>query len=97
MIMEATKNLGVNTVVECAGTQTTFDQAVAMTRGGGKILLVGIYEEALSWQPLSVISKNLTLVGCLGGNFPAAIDLLKTGKVTTKDMIYPSLSSGSGR
>lgn len=86
-VMEATEQLGVNTVVECAGNQTTFDQAVAMARGGGKILLVGIYEDPLTWQPLSVISKNLTLVGCLGGNFPAVIELLKNGKVTTQNMI----------
>ena len=86
-VMEATRQLGVNTVVECAGKQITFDQAVGMARGGGKILLVGIYEEALSWQPLSVISKNLTLVGCLGGNFPAVIELLKNGKVKTENLI----------
>jgi len=86
-VMAATDRLGVNTVIECAGTQTTFDQAVAMARGGGKILLVGVYEEPLQWDPLPVISKNLTLVGCLGGNFPAAIDLLKSGKVKTKDLI----------
>lgn len=86
-VMEATGELGVNTVVECAGNQTTFDQSVAMARGGGKILLVGVYEKPLSWQPLPVIGKNLTLVGCLGGNFPASIDLLKTGKVKAKPMI----------
>ena len=87
VIMEASGNLGANTVFECAGTQVTFDQSVAIARGGGKIMLVGIYEEPLIWQPLSVISKNLTLTGCLGGNFPAAIELLKQGKVKTKNMI----------
>jgi len=86
-VLNATAQLGVNTVVECAGNQTTFDQAIGMARGGGKILLVGIYEEALSWQPLLAISKNLTLVGCLGGNFPAAIELLKSGKVKTQNLI----------
>ena len=86
-VMQATDQLGVNTVLECAGNQTTFDQAVAMARGGGKILLVGIYEEALHWQPLSVIGKNLTLVGCLGGNFPAVIELLKTKKVSTENIV----------
>jgi len=86
-IMAATVNLGVNTVVECAGTQTTFDQSVAMVRGGGKIMLVGIYEEPLTWDPLSAISKNITLIGCLGGNFPASIELLKSGKVKTKSMV----------
>ncbi len=86
-VAEATRQLGVNTVVECAGNQTTFDQAIAMARGGGKVLLVGVYEEPLNWQPASVIAKNLMLVGCLGGNFRAAIELLKTGKVKTKNMI----------
>ena len=86
-IMELTAGLGVNTVVECAGKQETFDQSVAVARGGGKIMLVGIYEEPLSWDPLSAISKNLTLVGCLGGNFPASIELLKSGKVKTQGMI----------
>jgi 2-desacetyl-2-hydroxyethyl bacteriochlorophyllide A dehydrogenase len=86
-IMEATSNLGVNTVMECAGTQTTFDQSVAIARGGGKIMLVGVYEEPLKWDPISVLSKNLTLVGCLGGNFPSAIELLRGGKVNTKNIV----------
>jgi threonine dehydrogenase-like Zn-dependent dehydrogenase len=81
VISEATANMGVNTVIECAGTQETFDQSVAIVRGGGKIMMVGIYVEPLRWDPLTVIAKNLSLIGCLGGNFPASIDLLKTGKV----------------
>ena len=86
-VMDATDLMGVNTVVECAGQQVTLDQAMAMARGGGKILLVGVYEEPLKWDPSPVISKNLTMVGCLGGNFRASIELLKTGKVNAKDMI----------
>ncbi|HQO13870.1 MAG TPA: alcohol dehydrogenase catalytic domain-containing protein [Smithellaceae bacterium] len=87
IIMEATGNLGVNTVIECAGKQKTFDQSITLARGGGKIMLVGVYEKPLTWDPISVLSKNLTLIGCLGGNFPAAIELLKSGKVRTKEMI----------
>jgi 2-desacetyl-2-hydroxyethyl bacteriochlorophyllide A dehydrogenase len=86
-VMAATANLGVNTVIECAGTQVTFDQSVAMARGAGKIMLVGIYEEPLCWDPRFVIGKNLSLIGCLGGNFPQAIELLRSGKVKTKSMV----------
>ena len=86
-VMAATDQMGVNTVVECAGQQVTFDQSVAMARGGGKIMLVGVYEQPLTWDPLPVIGKNLSLIGCLGGNFPACVDLLKTGKVSAKPMI----------
>jgi 2-desacetyl-2-hydroxyethyl bacteriochlorophyllide A dehydrogenase len=85
--MAATAKMGVNTVVECAGTQATFDQAVAMTRGGGKIMLVGVYEQPLVWEPLPVISKNLSLIGCLGGNFPGAIELLRSRKVSARPLI----------
>jgi threonine dehydrogenase-like Zn-dependent dehydrogenase len=60
---------------------------VEIARGGGKILLVGVYEDPLTWQPLPVIGKNLTLIGCLGGNFRAVIELFKEGKVNTKGMI----------
>lgn len=85
--LAATAQMGVNTVMECAGVQTTFDQAVAMTRGGGKIMLVGVYEQPLAWDPLPAIAKNLTLIGCLGGNFPAAIDLLRKGQADARPLI----------
>ena len=86
-VTEATGKMGVNTVIECVGTQATFDESVAMARGGGKIMLVGVYEEPLIWDPQPVIAKNLSLVGCLGGNFPASIELLKSGQVSAKTLI----------
>ncbi len=85
--LTATAKMGVHTVMECAGMQATFDQAIAMTRGGGKVMLVGVYEQPLTWDPLPAISKNLSLIGCLGGNFPGAIELLRSGKVSAKHLI----------
>lgn len=85
--MSMTDKMGVNTVIECAGVQATFDQSIAMARGGGKIMLVGVYEHPLTWDPMQVIAKNLSLIGCLGGNFPASIDLLKSGQVSANPMI----------
>ena len=86
-IMEATSGMGVDIVVECAGTQETFDQSIEMTRGGGKVILVGVYEQPLTWDPLKAMAKNLTLIGCLGGNFPASIELLRNGKVNSRPFI----------
>ena len=85
--MKATQKMGVNTVIECAGVQATFDQSIEMARGGGKIMLVGVYEQPLTWDPMQVIAKNLSLIGCLGGNFPASIELLNSGEVNAKPMI----------
>lgn len=86
-VMEATGGLGVNSVVECAGSPDTFHQAVEMVQGGGAILLVGIYEQPLKWDPQQVIAKNISLVGCLGGNFPGAIELIRSGKADTRPFV----------
>jgi len=87
VLMEAVNGMGFDTVLECVGSQKTFDQSVALARGGGKVMLVGVYEEPLTWDPQPVIAKNLTLIGCLGGNFPASIELLKTGRVRAAPLI----------
>ena len=79
-IMEATGNMGVDCVVECAGSPQTFEQSIDMVKGRGSVLLVGIFEEPLIWNPEKVIAKNISLVGCLGGNFPGAIDMIQSGK-----------------
>lgn len=86
-LSEATSGMGVDMVVECAGVQETFDQAVEMTRGGGKILLVGVFEKALNWDPAKVMAKNLNLIGCLGGNFPGSIEMIRSGKVNVKPYV----------
>jgi 2-desacetyl-2-hydroxyethyl bacteriochlorophyllide A dehydrogenase len=86
-IMKATSEMGVDFVIECAGIQETFDQCVEITRGGGKIILVGVYEKPLSWDPMKAMSKNLSLICCLGENFPLSIELLRSGKVRTAPFI----------
>jgi threonine dehydrogenase-like Zn-dependent dehydrogenase len=58
-----------------------------MARGGGKILLVGVYEQPLNWDPQAVIAKNLSLIGCLGGHFPGAIELIRSGKVSVRPLV----------
>jgi threonine dehydrogenase-like Zn-dependent dehydrogenase len=96
-VREATSGLGTDIVMECAGKQETFNQAVAAAVGGGKIMLVGVYEEPLLWDPMPVISKNLNLIGCLGGNFPSAIELIKSAKVNVGQFIthtFPLESAG---
>ena len=86
-ILKATSGMGVDIVVECAGSPATFDQSIEMAHGGAKIMLVAIYEQPLTWDPMPAISKNITLIGCLGGNFPGAIDLLRSGKVNTRPFV----------
>jgi 2-desacetyl-2-hydroxyethyl bacteriochlorophyllide A dehydrogenase len=94
-VSEATSDFGADIVVECAGSPDTFKQAIEMVRGGGKIMLVGVFEKPFAWEPREVIKKNVTLIGCLGGNFPGAIDLLKSGKVNTRPFVTHRFSLDS--
>ncbi len=87
IVKEATSGLGVDIVFECAGAPTTFSQAIEIVRGGGKVMLVALYEQPITWEPAPAIYKNITLIGCLGGNFPAVLELMASGKVDTKPFI----------
>jgi threonine dehydrogenase-like Zn-dependent dehydrogenase len=86
-IMEATGKMGVDCVVECAGSPETFDQAVEMVKGSGSVLLVGVFEEPFPWDPQKVLAKNISLIGCLGGNFPGAIELISSGQADTRPFV----------
>lgn len=102
-VREATSGTGADIVVECAGMAITFQQATEMVRGSlqqafetvrpdSKIMLVGIYEQPIQWLPNSIIRKSARMISCYSGNFPAAIELLKTGKVNTGPLVtheYP--------
>ena len=86
-VAQATGMLGADIVVECAGNPATFQQAIEMVRRGGKIMIVGVYEQPVQFEPISLISKNIRMIGCLGGGFPQALDLLRSGKVKTNPLI----------
>lgn len=87
LVQQATSGMCADIVLECAGSPTTFRQAIDMVRGRGIVLLVGLYEESVRWDPATAINKNVTLVGCLGGNFPRAIELLEACEVDTKTLV----------
>jgi len=96
-VREATSGMWADIVAECAGSPATFHQAIEMVRGGGKIVLVGIYEEPIKWEPAAIIHKNVRMIGCLGGSFPRAIDFLRSRKVNTKSLITHEFSLDKAR
>lgn len=86
-VREATSEMGADIVVECAGVPATFHQAIEMVARRGKIMLVGVYEEPIQWEPLYLIGKNIRMIGCLGGGFLQAIDFLQTGIINTRPIV----------
>ncbi len=81
---------GVEYSFECAGEQETVDQAVRITKPGGKILLVGIPEfDRLSFDVSSVRRAEISLQPVRRQNecVQDAIDLVAAGKVDLDGMV----------
>lgn len=88
IVNEVTSSKGADIVFECAGSSITYKQAIEMVHRGGKVELVGLYEQPITWDPSSVVTNDITLIGCgLRWDLPGAVDLLQSGKVNTKPLI----------
>lgn len=88
VVKEATGGRGADIVYDCAGTPLTFRQSLEMVHRGGTIDLVGIYQEPVTWSPSSIVSNDITLIGCgLRFDIPGAVDLVKSGRVRTTPLI----------
>jgi L-iditol 2-dehydrogenase len=81
---------GVDVVFEAAGAPETPVQAAAVTRAGGKVLLIGIPSDDTTTFTASVIRrKGLTikLVRRMKHTYPRAIRLVDTGTVDVKSLV----------
>lgn len=75
-------------VFEVAGVPELFEKSLRMVHRGGKVNLVGLYMEPVTWNPSFIVSNDLTIIGCgLRWDLPGAVELLASGKVDTKPMI----------
>ncbi|MDD4859213.1 MAG: alcohol dehydrogenase catalytic domain-containing protein [Dehalococcoidales bacterium] len=84
----------VDSVIECTGVGRVLQQAIEMTRTGGHIVMVGLFEEPVPLDINHIIHKQLKLVSSFGwGKEPicdeikGAIDMLAKGKVNVKALI----------
>lgn len=81
-------------VMECSGVPVALQQAIEMTRTGGRIVLVGIFEQEVPLNINHIIHKQLSLISSyskgqkpIGEEIKAAIDLIASGKVNVKPLI----------
>jgi len=81
-------------VMECSGVALVLQQAIEMARAGGRIVLVGLFEEDVPINVNHIIHKQLSLISSFNwGKKPVrqeiqeAIKLLAEGKVNVKPLI----------
>ena len=87
-IEELTGGKGADVIFECAGNAVAFEQAQQMTHRGGKIVVVGLYEQPVTWNPVNIVTNDIDFIGIgLRFDLPGAISLMKAGKADTRPLI----------
>jgi (R,R)-butanediol dehydrogenase/meso-butanediol dehydrogenase/diacetyl reductase len=78
-------------VVECSGNPWAVATAVAAARKGGRVVLVGIFGRASSFNFLDVVNTEKELIGSLSHvydeDFAAAVGLLGRGAVRAEPLV----------
>jgi L-iditol 2-dehydrogenase len=89
-IMRLTDGRGVDVAFEAAGAPETPQQAAAVARPGGKVIIAGIpADDTMTMNASTVRHKGLTikLVRRMKHTYPRAIRLVQTGVVDVKPLV----------
>jgi len=89
-ILELTKGRGVDLAIETAGTQTTTNQCISVTRKGATIVLVGYSKTGKMMLNISgSLDKELTFKTIFRYRhiYPMAIEAVANGKVNIIDIV----------
>lgn len=79
--------------MECAGVAATLLQAIEVVRTGGRVVLVGLFEEAVSIEPNRIIHKPIKLISSFEhppreqDELAVAIELMSSGKAKGEALV----------
>jgi len=86
-VMEETKNIGADIVVEATGTPDSMDLALSLVRNRGTINLKSTHGIRTMTDLTQIVVRELKLQGSRCGPFTPAIEMLKEGKIQVKPLI----------
>ena len=66
VVKQLTGGMGADYVIECAGSETTIDQAIHMTNRGGKICLAAFPHEPVTTNIAHLVRNNIYVYGIRG-------------------------------
>jgi L-iditol 2-dehydrogenase len=93
-VRAATGGNGADTVIDCAGGDETFDQAIKMTKPGGRIILVAFYHGPVTADLADAVRRNLTIYterGEGGTSVGQALRLLAAGRIRAMPLVSHTL------
>ena len=99
VVREATEGRGADVSIEAVGIGVTVRQAIAATRAGGCVTLVGNLEQRTEIPLQEVISKELTLTGSYAssGEYRDAVDLVASGKIDVLRLVSETAPLAEGQ
>lgn len=89
-VMEETGGRGVDVAIECAGAESALQSCLGAATRGGRIVVVGLGDDATYSLPMvNLAVRELDIVGVFRYVFtyPAALDLVASGKVDMKKIV----------
>lgn len=89
-ILEQSGGLGVQRAFEAVGLEATLTQALQSLQKGGRVVLVGLFENERIGVPANIfVQKEITLTGSQGyhWDFQRANELVRGGKINLNKMI----------
>lgn len=89
-VMDHTRGLGADYVMECSGKAACFHEAVELVRPSGTICGIGICEHNLNNYDIArVVCQDITFVGTVASPnaFPRTIRLLASGRIKPHPLI----------
>ena len=97
-VRELTSGRGADVALEVVGATPTIHSAIACTRKGGSVTLVGNVTPEINLPLQEVVTRELNLFGTCGcsGEYPACIDLLTSGAIQVEPLITARASLDDG-
>ncbi len=98
-VYEATKGLGVDSVIEAVGAGPTLKQAVKMARLGGRLSILGVLQKDSSMPLHTVQGKNLMVHMGIAGivdSWPELIPLLQKNRIKGEGTFTHSFDLADG-
>ncbi|HEY7649530.1 MAG TPA: zinc-binding dehydrogenase [Methylomirabilota bacterium] len=89
-VRDATDGRGADVTLDCAGGDDTFDQAIKMTKPGGRVILVAFYHGPVTADVSDAVRRNLTIYterGEGGANVGRALALLSAGRIRARPLV----------
>ncbi len=89
-VLAVTQGKGADLVIDCAGANDTFDQAIRMTKPGGKVLLVAFYRAPVTADVTQAVLRNITIHterGEGGTSVGRALALLAAGRISAAPLV----------